>query len=249
MVSKLAKRGMPTDSLERALRWRRRNLEPGRVKGQRAGTDAGAGQADAAGLLADRDQAAAGGDRIDGDIEDDVQHPVSAPVSFQEVRSRREAAEASLAELKLESSAANSYAWMLSAMRWQRCALKHGTTSCRSRIDCPLYLLQRLTKRVCTACSLQSSIRCSKNSRVPRTPSVEADPNSFARAWLPCWGNLRSESHRARALAGHSRRIGCRPSSGTSSRHPAMGRAKFIPTVPTSKAAVPTHSGDSFFVV
>lgn len=101
MVSKLAKRGMPTDSFERALRWRRRNLEPGRVKGQRAGTDAGAGQADAAGLTADRDQAAVGGDRVDGDIEDDVQHPVSAPVSFQEVRSRREAAEASLAELKL----------------------------------------------------------------------------------------------------------------------------------------------------
>ena len=77
MVSKLAKRGMPTDSFERALRWRRRNLEPGRVKGQRAGTDAGAGQADAAGLLADRDQAAAGGDCVEGDIEDDVQHPVS----------------------------------------------------------------------------------------------------------------------------------------------------------------------------
>ena len=40
MVSKLAKRGMPTDSLERAQRWRRRHLEPGRVKGQRMGTTA-----------------------------------------------------------------------------------------------------------------------------------------------------------------------------------------------------------------
>lgn len=38
MVSKLRKRGMPTDSLERALRWRRRNLEPGRVKGVRVDT-------------------------------------------------------------------------------------------------------------------------------------------------------------------------------------------------------------------
>lgn len=32
MVSKLKKRGMPTDSLERAQRWRKRHLEPGRVK-------------------------------------------------------------------------------------------------------------------------------------------------------------------------------------------------------------------------
>ncbi|MDZ7862099.1 hypothetical protein [Acidovorax sp.] len=32
-VSKLVKRGMPTDSLERAKRWRKRHLEPGRVKG------------------------------------------------------------------------------------------------------------------------------------------------------------------------------------------------------------------------
>jgi hypothetical protein len=36
MVSKLRKRGMPTDSVERAVRWRRRHLEPGRVRGVRA---------------------------------------------------------------------------------------------------------------------------------------------------------------------------------------------------------------------
>lgn len=35
MVSRLAKRSMPTDSLERAERWRRRHLEPARVKGAR----------------------------------------------------------------------------------------------------------------------------------------------------------------------------------------------------------------------
>lgn len=35
MVTKLAKRGMPTNSLERAERWRKRHLEPGRVKGTR----------------------------------------------------------------------------------------------------------------------------------------------------------------------------------------------------------------------
>jgi hypothetical protein len=38
MVSRLAKRGMPTDTLERAERWRRRHLEPGRVKSVRADT-------------------------------------------------------------------------------------------------------------------------------------------------------------------------------------------------------------------
>ncbi len=35
MVSRHAKQGMPTDSVERAKRWRKRHLEPGRVKGSR----------------------------------------------------------------------------------------------------------------------------------------------------------------------------------------------------------------------
>ena len=39
MVSKLAKRGMPTDSVERAQRWRKRHLEPGRLKSNRAKGD------------------------------------------------------------------------------------------------------------------------------------------------------------------------------------------------------------------
>lgn len=38
MVSRLAKRGMPTDTLERAEKWRRRHLEPSRVKGARIDT-------------------------------------------------------------------------------------------------------------------------------------------------------------------------------------------------------------------
>ena len=38
MVSRLVKRGMPTDTIERAERWRKRHLEPGRVKGSRADT-------------------------------------------------------------------------------------------------------------------------------------------------------------------------------------------------------------------
>lgn len=37
-VSKLARRGMPTDSVERASRWRRRHLQTGRMKGIRADT-------------------------------------------------------------------------------------------------------------------------------------------------------------------------------------------------------------------
>ncbi len=35
MVSRLAKRGMPTDTIERAKRWRNRHLEPSRVKSNR----------------------------------------------------------------------------------------------------------------------------------------------------------------------------------------------------------------------
>jgi phage terminase Nu1 subunit (DNA packaging protein) len=37
-VSKLARRGMPTDSVERASRWRRRHLQTGRMKGIRRDT-------------------------------------------------------------------------------------------------------------------------------------------------------------------------------------------------------------------
>lgn len=35
MVSKLKRQGMPVDTVERASKWRRRNLEPGRIKGVR----------------------------------------------------------------------------------------------------------------------------------------------------------------------------------------------------------------------
>ena len=41
MVSKLRKRGMPMESVERAERWRRRNLEPARTKAMRMNTIAG----------------------------------------------------------------------------------------------------------------------------------------------------------------------------------------------------------------
>lgn len=39
MVSKLSKIGMPTDTLERAQKWRKRHLEPGRMKGTRFDPD------------------------------------------------------------------------------------------------------------------------------------------------------------------------------------------------------------------
>lgn len=38
MVSRLVKRGMPTDSVERARRWRHRHLNPLQMKGQRIGS-------------------------------------------------------------------------------------------------------------------------------------------------------------------------------------------------------------------
>lgn len=38
MVSRLVKKGMPSDTLERAERWRRRHLEPSRIKGTRIDT-------------------------------------------------------------------------------------------------------------------------------------------------------------------------------------------------------------------
>lgn len=41
MVSKLSAKGMPTSSLEAAMSWRRRNLEPGRIKGVRVDTARG----------------------------------------------------------------------------------------------------------------------------------------------------------------------------------------------------------------
>lgn len=49
MLSKLKKRGMPVDSLERAQRWRKRHLEPGRVKGSRFDPNAPVAKTSAAG--------------------------------------------------------------------------------------------------------------------------------------------------------------------------------------------------------
>jgi hypothetical protein len=39
MVTRLSKRGMPTDTVERAQRWRKRHLQPGRLKSSKAKSD------------------------------------------------------------------------------------------------------------------------------------------------------------------------------------------------------------------
>lgn len=76
MVSKLKARGMPTDTVDRARQWRAAFLQPGRVKGVRAGT------------LPPTAPAAAS--------------PGSAQLpSYLASKARREAAEADLAENRL----------------------------------------------------------------------------------------------------------------------------------------------------
>lgn len=96
MVSRLAKRGMPTDSLERAERWRRRHLEPGRVKGARLdqpGSPKPTPATRPARAAADTaDDAPQGGDPNASEPTDEAHH---------QARTRREKAEASMAELRL----------------------------------------------------------------------------------------------------------------------------------------------------
>ncbi len=90
MVSRLAKRGMPTDTLERAQRWRKRHLEPGRMKGTRfdgshAPDTTQAGDGPAAALPSD----------------DPAEPQAGAVNSFHMAKTQRETAEARMAELKL----------------------------------------------------------------------------------------------------------------------------------------------------
>ncbi len=92
MVSKLAKRGMPTDTLERAQRWRKRHLEPGRLKARPLDAVAHAtpspGEAETApsGLDGPPPGATTGGE-VEGE-------------DFLAARTRRERAEANMAELR-----------------------------------------------------------------------------------------------------------------------------------------------------
>lgn len=113
MVSRLAKRGMPTDNVERAQRWRKRHLEPGRRKdvrmppgGQPAAT-ALPGEHQPSDLIA----AAAGTpDAAAGDHEDDAAADATAGAGerqqddprYMESRSSREEAAARREWLKLK---------------------------------------------------------------------------------------------------------------------------------------------------
>jgi hypothetical protein len=110
MVSRLAKRGMPTDSIERAERWRKRHLDPGRVKGVRADTmeqlPASAlpiaepvGLPDPAADLVTQAGAAAAEPGAAAPAADGGQQPTDP--GYQLSRSRQAAADARTAEIKL----------------------------------------------------------------------------------------------------------------------------------------------------
>ena len=100
MVSRLAKRGMPTDTLERAERWRRRHLEPGRVKGARLDQPSGPKPTPAT-----RPSRAAGdpaNDAPQGGDPDAADPNASEPTdeAHHQARTRREIAEANMAEMR-----------------------------------------------------------------------------------------------------------------------------------------------------
>jgi transcriptional regulator with XRE-family HTH domain len=94
-VSQLAKRGMPTDSVDRANRWRRKHLQRGRMKGVRRDT------LPASPLVSDAGQVQ---DLTDTDPElfdglDDDEQEIEV---FKRSRDRREHYQAELARLALE---------------------------------------------------------------------------------------------------------------------------------------------------
>lgn len=100
MVSRLAKRGMPVDSVERAERWRRRHLEPGRVKGARLdqpGSPKPTPATRPARAAADpADDAPQGGDQDAADP--NACEPTDE--AHHQARTRREIAEANMAEMR-----------------------------------------------------------------------------------------------------------------------------------------------------
>ena len=107
MVTKLAKRGMPVDDLDKAVRWRQRHLEWQRSKGVRADTvapDAGPASQRAAVSTAAVDGVLPAGVAAAPQAKI-VAHQVAAdgaelPEEYNQARTRREIAEANLAEMK-----------------------------------------------------------------------------------------------------------------------------------------------------
>ncbi len=102
MVSKLAKRGMPTDSVERAQRWRKRHLEPGRLKTNRASGPTPAPPSGAGGPVEVR-PAPRPPTQASPDDEDEFTGPLDGDLLFQktrETKARADRLELELAELK-----------------------------------------------------------------------------------------------------------------------------------------------------
>lgn len=110
-VSQLAKRGMPTDSVERANRWRRKHLQRGRMKGVRRDTlptSPMASEASADQAFEDTDP-----ELFDGLDDDEQEIEV-----FKRSRDRREHYQAELARIALEKETgklmrAEGVLWMM----------------------------------------------------------------------------------------------------------------------------------------
>ncbi len=102
MVSRLLRRGMPDDSIDRAMRWRKRHLQTGRMKGVKRGTERTPAQGAPAGPTPVAPTAPAS----DLDAERDLfldEDPEDAPIrQFKEARDRKEHYQAELARLEFE---------------------------------------------------------------------------------------------------------------------------------------------------
>ena len=102
MVSKLAKRGMPTDTVERAQRWRKRHLEPGRLKTNRASGPTPAPPSGGGGPVEVRPPTRPP-TQASPDDEDEFSGPLDGDLLFQktrETKARADKLEMELAELK-----------------------------------------------------------------------------------------------------------------------------------------------------
>lgn len=107
MVSKLFKRGMPTDSVERAQRWRKRHLEPGRLKSNKAKGDTQKSPAPTppsrAGGPVEVRPAPRPATQASPDDEDELTGPLDGELLFQktrETKARADKLEMELAELQ-----------------------------------------------------------------------------------------------------------------------------------------------------
>ena len=95
-ISKNEARGMPTDDVQRARRWRKKHIQPGRMKGVRRDTLSGDGVQTPAPVPPDSD---------DGDDRDDLDPEDAKIRSYVGARDRREHYQAELARLTYEREA------------------------------------------------------------------------------------------------------------------------------------------------